>query len=636
MEALVFGAVSLLVAAGVGGWFFPDALRSLGRTGAFCLSAMLGYGAVGTLSLLLFLCFGTKSTPPVLAILVLAAFGWVRLVRAWKNADFRWLSLLPAALIAFLALLRVPAALSPSGSGDWDTLSHQLAMAKIWLEDGQISYISFMPHSNVPATVNLLYVWGLKFGGQYSAKILTVIFLCLASLGLGSIAANRYGRIAGGVTALTIAATPVLLWEAGTAYVDIPHGLWLAFGVMALGLAWEAEEEDAAKWLLLSGVSLGFALGSKYTAIPAAGMLLVALVVLAYRRRMAKVAWVAALACVLFAAPWYVRNYANTGNPVYPFLYSIFDGKNWSAQNEEAWKAEQTRFGIGVGPERNLNWTALPGSVTALALQPDRHINGGSPFGAVGPVFVLCFFLWLAMGRRAPLENLTWWIVAGALVLWFASSQQSRYLSGELMAVAVLGGGLAVSRARIAVLVAVGALTLWSLLLFGYLNRVELTSQVGVMLGTLSEEEYLAQNFDAWDGVQLMNSLTDGDKVALYDEVRGFYLKIPYLWANPQHSTLIPYDRLTSGAELAAALRDLGCTYVWVNTSQVVFGPERADRWRRELEDPNAPVEESEPFRRLILDAVRSGAFELRSGSRGGLLYKIVPTNADTSEAHGT
>ncbi|GIV03394.1 MAG: hypothetical protein KatS3mg015_2224 [Fimbriimonadales bacterium] len=636
MVALVFGAGSLLVAAGMGGWLASSALRSFGRLGAFCVCAMLGYGLIGTLSFLLFLLFGTQSLLPLVVLLFLAVPGWFRLQKTLAGADFRWIGFLPAVLVLALLALRLPAALSPSGSSDWDTLSHQLAMAKIWLDEGRVSYIPFMPHSNVPATVNMLYVWGLKFGGQYAAKILTVLFLFLSSVGLGAIAAKRYGATAGTVTLLTVVATPVLLWEAGTGYVDIAHGFWVALGVIALGYAWEAEKSDARDWLLVSGLSLGLALGSKYTAIPIAAFLLVALCAMAYRRRVGTPAVVAVAVCLAVAAPWYVRNAVNTGNPFYPFLYSVFDGRNWSAENEEAWRAEQTRFGIGVRDDRSVDWLALPGSLTALALQPDRQINGGSPFGAIGPVFVLAFFLWLALGRRGAMENLTWWVVAGAVVVWFASSQQSRYLSAEVMAIALLGGGLVETRARAAVAVAVGALTLWSLLLFGYFNRQELAAQIAATMGTLSEDEYLEQNFDAWDGVSLINSLEAGDKVALYDEVRGFYITVPYLWANPQHSTLIPYDNLKDGAELAAALHKLGCTFVYVSTSPVVFGPARAARWRHQLDDPNAPIEETERFRRLILDAVRSGAFRLRSSTRSGLLYEIVFPNEGTSAAPET
>jgi hypothetical protein len=90
----------------------------------------------------------------------------------------------------------------------------------------------------------------------------------------------------------------------------------------------------------------------------------------------------------LVAAPWYVRNYAFTGNPVYPF---VFGGRNWDAFRS-AWYAHS---GTGIG------WNlaqilALPVTMT-LGLRDVNYYDGrmGPLVLALAPALV-----WLAVQAR--------------------------------------------------------------------------------------------------------------------------------------------------------------------------------------------------------------------------------------------
>ncbi len=590
--------------------------------------AVLGFGAIGSVTMLVGWAGGFERLPILAVVLIaVAAIGWRRSGLP-KVADA---VPIVAVVCAALLLLRVPAALAPSDANDWDTLSHQLAMARIWLDSGRLDYIPFMPHSNVPGAVNMLYLWGLWAGGQSAAKMLTVLFLALAALAVAGIAGARYGRAAAAWAGLATLASPVLLWEAGTAYVDIPHGLWTGLAVLAFASAYAADEDqDAQPWLLLGGWAMGFALASKYVALPIAGVLLVGILWLAARRRtLVRQVAVATVLATLVALPWYARNAVNTGNPFYPFLYSVFDGRNWSDENAAAFRAEQSQFGIGVQPGGGVNPAALPGAITGLALQPDLQINRASPFGATGPVFLLAPLLWAFSGRGRRFERALLLVLLLSLAAWFIMTQQSRYLTGLVLVSSVLAGGVVKLRYRPLMIAAISLQVVWCFALFGYFNREELTEQVAVSTGEVTQEEYLSVRFDFWPGVQAINSLDEGAKVALYDEVRGFYLTRDYFWANPQHSTMIPYESIGSGAELVERLRVLGATHVYVHLSPVILGKERAARLSLAFTDPAAPIEEEERFRRLLIEAVREGDLTLLStqstgsGRVAGILYTI-------------
>lgn len=629
MTAIVFACVAAAVACGVGSVLFPGAVPGLSQGSLLAVRAMLGLGAIGTVTMLVGWTGGFDHLPVVAVVFVaVAAGGWRRIglprvLDAWPLATL---------VCAALLLMRLPAALAPSDSNDWDTLSHQLAIARIWLDSGQLEYISFMPHSNVPGLVNMLYVWGLWAGDQYAAKMLTILFLALAALVVAAIAGARYGKAAAAWAAAVTVSSPVLLWEAGTAYVDIAHGLWTALAVLAFASAYACDgDADAKPWLVLGGWAMGFALASKYVALPTAGILLVALLWLAARRRaLAKLIAAVILLATLIALPWYARNSINTGNPFYPFLYSVFDGRNWSTENAAAFRAEQSQFGIGVQPGGAVNPAAFGGAITGLALQPHRQTNRRSPFGATGAVFLLAPLLWAFSGSCRRFEHTLLLVLLLSLLAWFFMTQQSRYLAGPVMVSAVLAGGVMTLSYRVLIGTAIALQVAWCFILFGFFNREELASQVAVATGNLTREEYLSSRFDFWPGVQAINSLEEGSKVALYDEVRGFYLRRDYFWANPQHSTMVAYETLSSGADLVERLRALGATHVYIHLSPVILGVERANRLSLALADPTKPIEDEERFRRLLIEAVRNGDLHLvstqmtGSGRIAGYLYRIL------------
>ncbi|MDQ2986964.1 MAG: hypothetical protein M3R13_09650, partial [Armatimonadota bacterium] len=97
-------------------------------------------------------------------------------------------------------------------------------MAKIWIEHGRVDYLPFMHQSNIPATANMLYLLVLPFGGQFAAKVLTMFVGVFAAMAIGGITEHRYGKDSGWWAALAIFSVPVVLWEIGTAYVDVFHG----------------------------------------------------------------------------------------------------------------------------------------------------------------------------------------------------------------------------------------------------------------------------------------------------------------------------------------------------------------------------------------------------------------------------
>src|SRR5947209_11224504 len=136
---------------------------------------------------------------------------------------------------------------------------------------------------------------------------------------------------------------------------------------------------------------------------------------------------------------------------------------------------------------------------------------------------------------------------------------------------AVLLGG-AVVRLRVGVLLAVvtaiqAGYTLW----LCYSSLVE--RQLPVVLGKVSQEEYQAQYLPFYEPSKAINALGPQSKVALYDEVFGYLLDVPYMWANPGHSTEIPYDSMADGRDFVREMRRLGFTHLYVNLAPGIKDP---------------------------------------------------------------
>jgi 4-amino-4-deoxy-L-arabinose transferase-like glycosyltransferase len=98
---------------------------------------------------------------------------------------------------------------------------------------------------------------------------------------------------------------------------------------------------------------MGLALGTKHTVLGFWGLLLAGILGwhLVTTRRWAKEALPHAALwsglSLAIAAPWYVKSWLYTGNPVYPFFFGLFGGRYWNAENAVQYAQDQAQFGIG-------------------------------------------------------------------------------------------------------------------------------------------------------------------------------------------------------------------------------------------------------------------------------------------------
>jgi hypothetical protein len=179
------------------------------------------------------------------------------------------------------------------------------------------------------------------------------------------------------------------------------------------------------------------------------------------------------LSALLVALPWYVKNWAFTGNPVYPFLFEVFGGKGWDSFRAEAYSASGTgigwrpvdfqsaiekflpvEIGIKLSPALNqyLNFGVTLLTLPWLLTLGVRDMNYWD--GRTGPLLLLFLplIVWAGFSRRSTdrpvalgplliyaLAHFSFWTLG---VIWSRGLWQSRLLLPGLVALAPVGGWL--------------------------------------------------------------------------------------------------------------------------------------------------------------------------------------------------
>jgi len=475
----------------------------------------------------------------------------------------------------------------PPDSHQWDALSYHVAAPAQWLRLGRIVELPTDHHSYFPFLVQMLYLVGLH-GDQSlwwpNANLFHFTFGLIVCSALRAMGARFVSRIAGTLAIVLFAVTPFAAWEATVPYVEIGQA---AYVLLAIHLALLYRERRAGSDALLCGSFSGFALAVKtLSLIPVLGVL-----VLFFARRPPvrhALAFLASL--VVLGSPFYVRSYLLTGNPVYPFAYSVFGGKYWDQRRAEAYAGEQRSYGLDgnmlrigddLGSRRpSYRAPSLADRVRNLALAPFAMVSMPRFFhnyNDPGPLFTLGFlpmllpFL-LMLVPRPPHATKTLLVFLGYwLLAWSITMQYARYLLPAIP-LACLVGAAALERLcrRSTTLIIVTAAAVVLQLSVVVPARIE----PWLKQLRLGMEDYLAKEINIYPSCRWLNANTKpADGVVLFEETRGFHIRRYVIWGNSLHSTYIPYERFRSGSEMVDWFLNHKIRYALVNLQ---FAPQAA------------------------------------------------------------
>jgi hypothetical protein len=486
---------------------------------------------------------------------------WMRTWRAISEG-FRELDRLTKAaawLCAWLALLALLQALAPPLK--WDSLVYHLELPRRYLLNGKVQFFNDNLFVGQPQLAEMLYTWAMALRSGTTAATLGWAVGLIGLVGVGGFAKRLIGPRAGWIAATILLSGASIARGLSWAYVD----LWvMLFGFGTIVMLDSFIHTRERKWLVRSGLFAGFAVSTKYTAgnilILGSVVLLVQWVIANLRVRgstesqiassgeegqrlwqgkrapnLKPLSWTVDIlifgtVALLIAAPWLLKNFAFTGNPVYPFF---IPGKAVDALRQS--------FYAGNIPDRSL--------IDHLLLPIDfslKGIEGGPIFNTTVSPLLLAFIPGMLIGWRDLDQSkrksmltliviaLTVWplwsfgsTIAGALI-------RTRHYYVMFPALAVLAAQgleqvskLKLSRIRVGwvilsltaavfVLTAVGEG-------FNFLN----VNPARVVSGVQSESDYLADQL-GWYGPVMgaINSLPEDSNVAFLWEPRAYYCEV--------------------------------------------------------------------------------------------------------------
>jgi hypothetical protein len=230
-------------------------------------------------------------------------------------------------IIAFFIFVEIILALTPPIARD--VLIHHLAIPKLWLKHGGFYEIPWAEFSYYPMNIDLLYLIPLYFGNDIIPNFIHMGFGIGTAFLIYHYFNKKIGLLAGLLGAAIFISTPIIVRMSTTAYVDLGLVFFTTASVLAF-IRWRDKEYKEHRWLFISAIAMGFALGTKYNALIVWFFLTLA-IVFVYSRDTGKQwnaikygAFFFIISLIIFS-PWLIKNMILTCNPLYPLFKNVFN-----------------------------------------------------------------------------------------------------------------------------------------------------------------------------------------------------------------------------------------------------------------------------------------------------------------------
>ena len=587
MPALIFPILWLAAAGGaqinewlhaVPGNALPLERRLFGiATGLLLLAyCVLLVGLLGALS----------AIPVLLCAAGIGVIGWKQHARiaqdigaGFSSIKFTTVGIVSALLFLIFAATALLGDFTPPSSLEYDSLTYHLADPKIYLTHHRIIYLPWESHSNFAFTMEMLYTIGLSLHSIPLAKLFHF------TMGLVSVAATYligkrvHSALTGLAASLLFASLPLVFWEAGTAYVDLAAVAFGALSLLAL-IAWLVDQNPDPAWSRVSVIMLAAMVSVKATSLVNVFLFAAAVVIVLYLRsknplKSIYAGGAFAILSVAAGSVWYVKAWIVTGNPFFPFAYSIFGGKHWSAVDAVMYARSQAEFGAG---HKLIDLLLAPWNLVFFLLQRSGLPNGvtkpfndyQTDFSSLSAVLPAAMFVPAFRQLKTPpaVKALGLYGLVSFLV-WFLLTQQVRYLLPTLPVYCVLAAFVVVElmQGKGFAKFALAGLCSLSLLFSSFVAFNLVSQELPRALGG-------APPGWPYPAMQFLNEATPKDSgVVFYGEPRDFYCDRNYMWGEPGHGIVIPYQSMNGPGDLRNWLLLHGFEYLYIDSSQAAITP---------------------------------------------------------------
>jgi preprotein translocase subunit SecG len=488
-------------------------------------------------------------------------------------------------LILFvLAFTLVSAAAPPVAK---DTLLYHFAVPKNFIAAGNNAVIEGNIASYLALGTEMHVVWAMLLGnyfslraGEVAASVTVFAFFPLLLLAIYGWARElELSKTWATIAALLVATIPTAYHVAANSYIDLALALYITLAIHAVGRWWRDSNNE---WLFYAALCLGAALASKLTTLFA--VIALGLVIL-LRARDAQnsetqgqnsnsllLKGFAALAVAgILASPWYLKTWAATGSPVFPFYMNVWKGvaPGWDVERSVLFQIINSKYGNYLG--NGLDYLVAPLTVSLFA-QPEIPRTFDGVLGAAF-LFGLPLIIWAyrRYGLRPELNVAL--IASGVLFLfWLFTSQQLRYLLPifPALAVSICFSAHLISQENKAWRQALTGILIFIAAVSGSVSLAWFAQKnpLPVAFGGESREAYLTRRIDYYPYYQIVNNELPPDaKVWLINMRRDTYhIDKPhfsdYMFEDWTFKGLVEESK--SVAELQNKIKQMGITHLLV------------------------------------------------------------------------
>jgi len=457
--------------------------------------------------------------------------------------------------LTILLLLVFEAILNLTPSISRDALVHHLAIPKLWLQNGGFYEMTWAEYSYYPMYIDLFYVVCLYFKNDIAPKFIHLLF----GFGIGVLVYHyirqRINHNWGLLGLLIFTSTPIVIWLSTSAYIDLGMTFFTTASILCL-IRWFDDEYIPFRWLFLSAVCMGIAVGSKYNALIAfmvANLLLIFLYARGTKEQLAslKYGFFYAIIVILAASPWYLKNYFLTGNPFYPLFDGFFQS---TIANVTGCGLPDKKVTIGMFQFRELLYGE---KLWETLLIPIRMFFQGNDHGyryfqgVLNPILIIFTpFVFIQNTYRRDKFIFFIFTIIFILLAYFNTRQQVRYLLPVfpfLTILAVIGSKNLIrwlsqnrcisniQKNKIVYTLFHNAIYIGIIILLSFngiylANRVKTIKPFSYIWGSESKESFLRRNLSYFPAVEFINSTLPEDAVILTFLLgrQGYYLNRAY------------------------------------------------------------------------------------------------------------
>lgn len=440
---------------------------------------------------------------------------------------------------------------------EWDAISYHLPVAKEFISQSRIISMPFIRFPVQPQLVELFFSLALFFNNPSFVNAIQYAMTVLLAMLIYSFARRYLNKVIGLFSVSIFLSSPIIAKFAVVPYVEINATLFCFSAFYAMYI-WITEKQ--LKYILLSAIFWGLALGSKYYSIPFFLIsFLSTMLIFGKEIKFSHIVFFL-LSLILIASPWYFRNKIYSGDWLFP---SISVDGIWSSTDVNSHLDYMRSFGLG----RSIK------SLFALPINLFYHANRFQE--NIGLLMLLAITSILFLRKWSRLIALSAMIMIVYTIFWFYSFQIARYLFPLLPLLSLLGGWslqnignhLNIKKQWYCIFVVA------ILILCGCVNCIKTIKNKGPMPITASQRfDYLAERKTTYKAISFLNNFEKGNVViySLFDEGSVFYHKNKVIgdwFGYGAYRNIVPY--INNPFLLQSILKKYGANYLLINREKV-------------------------------------------------------------------